>query len=215
VPEGAQGSGMLTIWGRPNSINVQKVLWLCGEIGLRYALVEAGGAFGGTGSSEYRRLNPNGLVPTIDDDGYVLWESNVILRYLATKHAAGTLYPQDLAARFEIEKWMDWHATTLWPALRPVFVGLIRTPPHQRDEPATAAAQTLTERAFSLLDQHLCGRAYVAGQHFTIADIPLGIATYRWSRLPVGRPALPDLARWQARLEERRAYRDYVALPLS
>ena len=129
---------MLTIWGRTNSINVQKVLWTCAELGLPFQRHDAGGAFGGTSTEAYRAMNPNGLVPTIEDDGFVLWESNVIVRYLATKHRAEALYPAELRARFDVERWMEWQTTTLWTALRPVFFGLIRTPPEQRDAAALA-----------------------------------------------------------------------------
>src|SRR5829696_9275573 len=124
---------MLTLWGRVNSINVQKVHWCLKELGLAYDRIEAGREFGVVDTPEYRRMNPNGLVPTIEDDGFVLWESNVIVRYLAARHGAGRLYPDDLRVRFDAERWMDWQATTLWPALRPVFIGLVRTPVAERD----------------------------------------------------------------------------------
>ncbi len=120
---------MLTIWGRSNSINVQKVLWCCSELGLAFRRLDAGGAFGGTDSPDYRERNPNGLVPTIEDDGFVLWESNVIVRYLATKHRAEALFPTDLRARSDVVRWLEWLATPLGPALRPLFFALIRTPP--------------------------------------------------------------------------------------
>ncbi len=206
---------MLTIWGRANSINVQKVLWLCGELGLPFRRIDAGREFGVSDTPEYRRLNPNGLVPTIVDDGFVLWESNVILRYLATKHEAEALYPSPLRSRFDVERWMDWQATTLWPALRPVFFALIRTPPDQRDWAAMQRAQSETERAFVLLDRHLSGQAFVAGNSFTIGDIPIGIATYRWFALDLLRPVLPNLERWHRTLQERPAFLEHVAGPLS
>ena len=132
---------MLTIWGRINSINVQKVLWCCAELGVAYERIDAGGSFGVSNTPEYLAMNPNGLVPTIKDDGFVLWESNVIVRYLAAKHGAGTLYPGDLRECAEADRWMDWQVTTLWMALRPLFFGYVRTPPEQRDAAALAAAQ--------------------------------------------------------------------------
>jgi glutathione S-transferase len=206
---------MLIIWGRANSINVQKVLWCCDELGLPFTRIDAGREFGGTDTPEYRRLNPNGLVPTIDDAGFVLWESNVIVRYLATKHRSESLYPSDLHKRFEVERWMDWHATTLWPAVRPIFFGLIRTPPERRDWAAIAKAQAEAERAFTLLNAHLSDRRFVTGETFTIADIPLGIATYRWGALDISRPSLPHVERWHGLLQERPAYQRYVLQPLS
>ena len=124
---------MLVIWGRNNSVNVQKVLWCCEEMAVGYERIDAGGAFGVVNTPPYRSLNPNGLVPTIDDDGFVLWESHAIVRYLAAKHAAGSLWPQDLKTRAEADRWMDWKHTTFWPAIRTLFMGLIRTAPEKRD----------------------------------------------------------------------------------
>jgi len=206
---------MLTIWGRENSINVQKVLWCCGELGLAFRRVDAGREFGINDSPEYRRLNPNGLVPTIEDDGFVLWESNVIVRYLAAKHGAHALYPTDLRSRFDVERWMDWQTTTLWPALRPTFFALVRTPVDQRDPAALEKSQQETERAFAILDGHLSTRSFVAGDAFTIGDIPIGLAAYRWFALEILRPGMPDLERWYRGIRERPAFQEHVAKPLS
>jgi glutathione S-transferase len=206
---------MLTIWGRTNSINVQKVLWACAEIGVPFRRHDAGGPFGGTDTEGYRAMNPNGLVPTIEDDGFVLWESNVILRYLATKHRAEALYPAEIRARFDAERWMEWQTTTLWPALRPVFFGLIRTPPEQRDPAALAQAEASAAKAFALLDRHLAGRAYLCGDAFTVADIPNGISAYRWYALDIARPTLPNVERWYRTISARAGFKEHVALPLS
>ncbi|WP_230534108.1 glutathione S-transferase family protein [Microvirga roseola] len=206
---------MLTIWGRKNSIKVQKVLWCCGEIGLNFRRIDAGREFGINDTPEFLQLNPNGLVPTIEDDGFVLWESNVIVRYLATKHRAHVLYPPDLRSRFDVERWMDWHATTLWPTLRPVFFGLIRTPPEQRDHAMLRKAQIGAEQAFGILVRHHSDRPYVTGETFTIGDIPLGIAAFRWYALDIARPVLPSLDAWYHRLRERPAFQANVAGPLS
>lgn len=206
---------MLTIWGRANSINVQKVLWCCGELSLPFRRVDAGGPFGRNDTPEYRRLNPNGLVPTIEDEGYVLWESNAIVRYLATKHEARGLFPPDLRTRFGIERWMDWHATTLWPALRPVFLTMVRTPPDQWDRATIEKGQREVERAFSILDHELSDRPFIAGSAFTIGDIPLGIAAYRWFALDLDRPRLPNVETWYARLHDRPAFQESVAQPLT
>jgi glutathione S-transferase len=156
---------MLVIWGRNSSVNVQKVLWCCEELALPYRRIDAGGAFGIVGTPEYRRLNPNGLVPTIDDDGFVLWESNAILRYLAAKHPAGTLWPADPAARAAGDQWMDWSATTFWPAIRPLFLGLIRTAPDKRDPKVLEDSRRATADALAILDAHLASRDYVAGKN--------------------------------------------------
>jgi glutathione S-transferase len=143
---------MLVIWGRNNSINVQKVLWCCEEISLPYERIDAGGAFGVVNTPQYRKLNPNGMIPTIVDDGFVLWESNAIVRYLAEKHGTGTLWPEDRKVRAEADKWMDWKQTTFWPALRPLFMGLIRTPPEKRDP---KALEHLRRATLTIVDAHL------------------------------------------------------------
>src|ERR687898_458673 len=186
----------LRIWGRSNSINVQKVLWCCGELDIRYQRVDVGGPFGGNKEPEYLRLNPNGLVPTISDGGFILWESNVIVRYLAAKHGHGTLHPADLRERAEADRWMDWQQTTLWAAMRPLFMGYIRTPEDQRDPAALAAAQRQSEHALTIFDRYLSDRAYVAGERFTMGDIPAGIAVYRWFAFPIERPDFPHVTRW-------------------
>jgi glutathione S-transferase len=117
--------------------------------------------------------------------------------------------------RFAVERWMDWHATTLWPALRPVFLTLVRTPPDQRDPGMLERAQEDTERAFLILEQELSGRPFVAGERFTIADIPIGIAAHRWFALEVARPPLPSLERWYGMVRDRPAFREHVGRPLS
>jgi glutathione S-transferase len=206
---------VLQIWGRSNSINVQKVLWCCGELDVSYHRVDIGGPFGGTGEPEYLRLNPNGLVPTISDGGFVLWESNVIVRYLAARHGTGTLYPENLAKRADADRWMDWQMGTLWANFRPAFVGLIRTPPEKRDHAYTAAVIRKTAENLTILDAHLAARDYVTGPAFTMADIPLGATAYRWFRLDIERPPMPNLEAWYERLCARAPYQATVMVPLS
>jgi glutathione S-transferase len=206
---------VLQIWGRSNSINVQKVLWCYGELDVSYYRVDIGGPFGGTGEPEYLRLNPNGLVPTISDGGFVLWESNVIVRYLAARHGTGTLYPENLAQRADADRWMDWQMGTLWANFRPAFVGLIRTPPEKRDHAYTAAAIRKTAENLAILDAHLAARDYVTGPAFTMADIPLGATAYRWFRLDIERPPMPNLEAWYERLCARAPYQSTVMVPLS
>ena len=206
---------MLRIWGRANSINVQKVLWCCEELDISYQRVDLGGPFGGNREPEYLRLNPNGLVPTISDDGFVLWESNAVVRYLAAKHGMGLLCPEGLAQRADADRWMDWQMGTLWASLRPAFIGLVRTPPHQRDRASIATAISKTADNLTILDTHLAGRDYVAGPAFTMADIPLGATAYRWFGLDIERPPMPDLEAWYERLCARAPYRANVMLPLS
>ena len=206
---------MLRIWGRSNSINVQKVLWCCGELDVPYHRVDVGGPFGGNREPEYLRLNPNGLVPTISDGGFVLWESNAIVRYLAARHGMGTLCPEDLAERADADRWMDWQLGTLWANFRPAFIGLIRTPPEKRDGASIATAIGKTARNLAILDAHLAGREYVTGPSLTMADIPLGVTAYRWFSLEIKRPPMANLEAWYERLCARSPYKATVMLPLS
>jgi glutathione S-transferase len=206
---------MLVIWGRNNSINVQKVLWCCDEVGVPYARKEAGMAFGVVNTPAYRNLNPNGLVPTIEDNGFVLWESNAIVRYLAAKHAAGSLWPEDLATRADADKWMDWSTTTFWPTIRALFMGLIRTPADQRDPKAMEESRLKTAEALVIVEAHLASRPYLAGDAFTMGDIVLGCGIWRWMAMPIERPKLPGVQRWFDNLARRPAYKKNVMLPLS
>ena len=206
---------MLKIWGRQNSINVQKVLWCCEELGLPFERVNVGGPFGGNDEPWYLALNPTGLVPTISDEGFVLWESNAIVRYLASRHGVGTLWPENPQARAEADQWIDFHTTTLWASLRPVFLGLVRTPPEKRDKALIEASRQKAEEAFAILDAHLNGRDYVGGSSPNMGDIPLGAAAYRWFELEIPRPSMPSLEAWYERLRSRPAYRTNVMLPFS
>jgi glutathione S-transferase len=206
---------MLVIWGRNNSVNVQKVLWCCEEIALGYKRIDAGGAFGVVDTPQYRRLNPNGLVPTIDDAGFVLWESKAIVRYLAAKHAAGSLWPEDVATRADSDRWMDWENTTFWPAIRPLFLGLIRTAPDKRDPQTLEQARLKSAEALRVLDAHLAAREYLAGPALTMGDIALGCGVWRWMALPIERPPLPHVQRWFDALARRPAYQKTVMLPLT
>ncbi|MEI7969196.1 MAG: glutathione S-transferase [Betaproteobacteria bacterium] len=203
------------VWGRANSVNVQKVLWICDELGLAHDRIDAGLAYGVVDTPEYRRLNPNGLVPTLEEDGFILWESNAIVRYLAATHAPGTLWPHDLRVRADADRWMSWQDSTFWPAIRPLFWNLIRTPPDQRDPEAMETSRLRTADAVALLDTHLTGRRFVAGDIFTAADIPIGCGIWRWFALPVERPAAPAVARWFEELSSRPSYRRTVMTPLS
>ena len=163
-------------------------------------------------------MNPNGVVPVIDDDGYALWESNAIVRYFAASHAAGTLYPTDAKARGEADRWMDWQATTIMPGMTTLFWGLIRTPPEKRDLAAIDAARPATAALWQRLDNHLATRPYVAGEAFTMGDIPVGALCYRWLNLPFRRddlPVLPHLQAWYDRLAQRPAYRKHVCIAMT
>ena len=204
----------MKIWGRANSINVMKVLWCADECGLKYERTDVGGPFGGNDQKWYLDMNPNGVVPTIDDGGRIIWESNSAVRYLAARHAAGTLWPTDPGLRSEADRWMDWQLTTLQPAISPVFWGLIRTPPERRDMAAITASAERLGQAMQILDRQLHGRPFVAGDRLTMGDVPVGCVCWRYANLDIARPALPAVDAYRQRLEARAAYRDNVMLPL-
>jgi len=206
---------MLKIWGRTNSINVQKAMWAVAELGLPHERIDAGGPFGGLDTPEYKAKNPNSRIPTIDDNGVIVWESNTIVRYLAARYGAGRLWPIEPAHRSEADRWMDWQQTTLAPDMFPVFWGLVRTPPEKRDTAAVKAAGERLAASWTMLDQLLASRAYVAGADFTMGDIPVGAAFWRYSKLDVAKPRLAHCDAWHQRLQERAPFRQHVALPLS
>jgi glutathione S-transferase len=206
---------MLKIWGRTNSSNVQKVLWCCAELGLQYERVDAGMQFGVNDTAEYKAMNPNALVPTIDDDGFVLWESHAIVRYLARTHGAGSLWPDDARVAADADRWMDWYHTTLWPSMGPVFWNLIRTAPEKRNMALVEENRKKLATSFGIVDAWLADRDYVAGSSFTMGDIPMGIAAWRWFELPIERPGLPNLERWYKRICERPAYAEHCMVTLT
>lgn len=207
---------MLKVWGRTSSVNVQKVLWCCEELGLPYERVgSAEGPAGGTDAPEYLSMNPNGLVPTVSDDGFTLWESNTIVRYLVHKYGTGTLVAEDPAGRALAEKWMDFQLGTLFPAFRAGFLGPTRTPPEERDPDAIAASLRETTRLLAVLDAHLEGEEFVAGEWFSVGDVALGPVVYRWLNIEIERPDLPNLERWHDRLTGRPAYRKTVMMRYS
>ena len=206
---------MLKIWGRNNSINVQKVLWAVDELGLKYEREDAGGAFGKTDTPEYLAMNPNSLVPTVRDGNNIMWESNSILRYLGATYGAGTLWPTDPGTRALADRWMDWQLSTISESMRVCFWGLVRTPPDKRDMAAITAAAKQAGALFGRLDGWLAGKKFVAGDNFTIGDIPVGCFAYRWNALPIERPSLPNLQAWYGRLRERAPYMKHVAVPMT
>jgi glutathione S-transferase len=210
----------MILWGRNTSSNVQKPMWLLEEIGISYERIDAGGPFGKNKDAAYLAMNPNGYVPTLVDGGFALWESNTITRYLASKYRAETLYPGDLKRRADIERWMDWGMSVLAESLSVAFMGIMRTPPEQRDMPAILKSYAKTEAAMRLLDAQLVDRDYVCGDDFTLADIATGINCYRWYNLPfetvgVQIPRLPNLETWYERLQTRPAYQKVVMITIT
>jgi glutathione S-transferase len=205
---------MLKIWGRRNSINVQKVMWAIGELGLAHEQVDAGGAFGGLDTEAFTELNPNRRVPVIDDGGTVVWESHAIVRYLASKYGSGSIWPEDPSLRARADMWTDWTLADLQPAfIGGVFWAFYRTPEAQRNWQTIRQGIARSAILFRLLDHHMEGRRFVAGDEFTFGDIPAGAQLYRYFELEIDRPALPNIEAWYERLKDRPAYREHVMVP--
>jgi glutathione S-transferase len=205
---------MLTVWGRKSSFNLQKVMWLIGELQIPHRHIEAGGQFGGLDAPAFRAMNPHGKVPVIDDDGTVVWESHAILRYLAARYGRGSFWDDDPAARSLSDRWMDWSHTTLQPDfLTGVFWGFYRTPEAQRDWPAIRNKIALCARHFARLDSHLSDRTFMLGDTLTLADIPIATSLYRYFNIDIGRPSVPNVEAWYTRLQDRSPYREHVMVP--
>ncbi len=194
---------MLRIWGRLTSVNVQKVVWCADELGLEYQRRDVGGKFGGNDTAEYLAMNPNGLVPVIEHDGLVLYESNAIVRYLCARHRSA-LFPEDLARRADVDRWMEWQSTNFTPAMGPAFWQLVRTPAEQRDAAATQASVEKSDKLAGVLDDHLASRQWLSGGAMSAADIVTACAAHRWLHLPgITRLPRPHLERWYAQLAAR------------
>jgi len=209
---------MIKIWGRNTSSNVQKAMWAVSELGLEHERIDIGGKFGMNKEPKYLAMNPNGLVPTLEeDDGFLLWESNSIVRYLAAKHdKSGALEPKGPKQRALASQWMDWQLSVVGPAITPAFWGLIRTPEDKRDMSAIKASQDKTVAAMQILDAQLGKTKFVAGDAFSYGDIPVGIMCYRYVQLVPDRPKTPNLDRWYAAVSARKAFQEQVGcIPLS
>jgi len=205
----------LRVWGHPRSINVQKVLWALDELGLDYERIDAGGSFGRVKDADYLTLNPNGLIPTLEDGSAVLWESNAIVRYLYTKYGTHPALPSDLGVRGRADGWTDWYATTFWANVRPLLVQLVRTPADQRDPKLVDSSLRAASAAAEILERELGKKPYLAGDHFTFGDIPVASASQRWFNLPVQRAKLPAFEAWYARVKERPGFKRWLDLPLA
>nr|WP_323782024.1 glutathione S-transferase family protein [Amylibacter sp.] len=203
------------VLGRPNSVNVQKVMWCLAELGLKADRYDVGGAFGGNDRPDYLLQNPNGKIPTLIDGDYVLWESNAIVRYLCDKSRSGSWYPDNAQKRGHANQWMDWYQTTLHRPMTTLFWQLVRTEPQLQDQGEINAAIAECSAYWAILDQHLEQRRYILGEHITMADIPLGCAAYRWHRMVFDRPDLPALKAWWTLISERSDYQKHVMLPLT
>jgi glutathione S-transferase len=206
---------MIKIWGRTDSSNVQKVLWCCSELGIEFERLDWGGKFGGNKDKDYLALNPNGLVPTMKDGDFVLWESNSIMRYLNAQYGNGRLLPSSPQGMANANRWMDWQLSTLNPAIVPLFWNLIRTPADKRDPKTIQNALEKTTAAWQIVENQLLQGPFVAGDQLSLGDIPVGVWAYRWFNLPIERPKLPNLENWYERLKQREPYQVHIMLPLT
>jgi glutathione S-transferase len=207
---------MLTVFGRRSSFNLQKVMWLVGELAIEHRHIEAGGQFGGLDTPQFVAMNPHGRVPVIDDGGTIVWESHAILRYLAARYGSGRFWSEDAGERSQADRWMDWSQTALQlDFLMGVFWGFFRTPEAERDWPAIRAKVARCAGHFRLLDQMLADRRFLGGDALTLADIPAGTCLYRYFELDIERPSVPNVEAWYGRLRERRAFREHVMVPFA
>ena len=194
---------------------MQKVVWCADELALDYERIDAGGAFGVVDTAAFKAMNPNAMIPVIEHDGFVLWESNAIVRYLAARFGEGSLMPTDAHTRASADRWMDWQTTSLQPQITPAFKQLFRTPDAQRDMAIVGASKIAIELKLDVLEAHLANHAYVAGEHFTMGDIPLGCSVDRWFKLPVAHKAHPNISRWYSQLRVRSGAQQVVVLAAS
>lgn len=204
---------MIKVWGRPDGSNVIKAMWCIGELGIEYDRIDWGGKFGGNDDPAYRAKNPNGRLPTIEEeDGWCVWESGAVIRYLSAKYSMGNLYPEDLRARADADRWMDWSSLNMAGFNGAYLDYFFRLPAEQRDIKKIEEAVKKATPWYDILDKHLADRDYVCGDNLTIGDIPAGALTHRWMTwTPKGlRPSHPNVEAWYARLCERPAYREHV-----
>jgi glutathione S-transferase len=207
----------ITIWGRANSVNVQKVLWCLSELDLAYERIDAGMAFGRNTEADYLAMNPNARVPTLVDGDFVLWESNSIMRYLALAYRQDSpIYPQAPKLRAGVDRWLDWTLSTMQPVDRPVFWALVRTPVEKRDMVAIQRDVDAEAVVWQVAEAQLATRRFIEGDAFTLADIAIGAYARRWLGVEgVSKPKLPHLDRWYAQLAERPGFQQFVAPPMS
>ncbi len=206
---------MLKIWGRSNSINVMKVMWCVEELDIAHQRIDAGMQHGVVGEDFYAKLNPNRQVPTIDDHGLNLWESNVIVRYLSAKYGSGSLSPVDIGERALADQWMDWQQTTVHPDITVIVWAVVRDLKENQDPEKLAAAASRLAKYWQVVDDHLADRDFLCGDHLTMADIPLGTAVWRWYKMETERPALANVEAWHDRLKQRAGFQQYVMQPLT
>lgn len=207
---------MLKIYGRRNAFNVQKVMWLIGELGIAHEHIPAGGKFGGLDTPEFLAMNPHGRVPVILDGKTAVWESHAILRYLAATYGQPQFWSDSAVIRSKADAWMDWSQTTLQPDfLTGIFWGFYRTPEAERNWPAIHASIENCTKHFLLLNNILKNQPFLCGETITLADITVGTTLYRYFELDIERPKIPNVEKWYQQLQQRPAYREHVMIPFA
>ena len=201
------------IWGRANAFNVQKAMWALAETGVAFERIDVGGGFGGLDAPEFRAMNPNGRIPVIADGEAVVWESNAVVRYLAARYAAGTLWPEDPGARSHADRWMDWYQNHLHRSFMDLFWGFVRMPERERNWPHLNGLIANCAQQMQVLDRHLGSQRFLGGDQFTMGDIPAGTCLYRYFEMDIERPDVPNVLRWYGELRARPAYAQHVAMP--
>lgn len=200
---------MITVYGRPDSSAVARVMWTLGELGVSHERIDWGGAHGGNDTAEYRAMNPAGRIPTVRfEDGTSLWESNTIIRHLCRTRGGAHLLPIEPYTGAKVEAWMDWSqafanaVSRLRKAYKPADATM--------DD--VAKAQASIRPVLEILNTQLNGKDHVAGNTFSCADISLGVWAHRlWRCPPECRLAdLPYLDAWIGRLQTRLAYQEHV-----
>jgi glutathione S-transferase len=210
------GKSLLKVWGRTTSVNVQKVMWTIAELGLPSTRIDAGGSFGKLDTPEFVALNPNRLIPVIEDGGFALWESGAIIRYLTRTYGSGSLMPADARDVARADQWIDWAASVLYPdIITNIFIGLVRTPAAQRNDAVIAQSIEGAGEKLQILNDVLGRHTYILGDTFTVADIPAGAMMFRYFALPIARPKLANVEAWYGRLSARSAYREHVMIDYS
>ncbi len=203
----------ITLFGRNSSCNVHKAAWALQEAGVAYEHIELGGDFGGLDDTRFRAMNPHGRVPVLKDNETIVWESDAIIRYVAAKYAGGTLWPEDPAERAVCDEWMCWTAASHYPDWIALFWKFVRKRPEERNQAEIDAHHQKCLRSFATLERRLAEVPYLAGERFTMADIPAGMTLYRWYEMEIERPRLANVEAWYSRLRERPAYLKAACVP--
>ncbi|CAM3189929.1 putative glutathione S-transferase with thioredoxin-like domain and glutathione S-transferase, C-terminal domain [Xenorhabdus nematophila ATCC 19061] len=206
---------MLTVWGRKNSSNVKKVLWCLEELNVPYQQVDIGGKFGKLNEPEYLRMNPNAVIPCLQEGDFILWESNVIVRYIAAKFGQDSLYPTDLQERASVEKWMDWVSCNMFPPIKQLMINVVRTPKDQQNPEIISQILSEIKSLLKMVDNTLGNQPYLSGDKFGMADIALAPLVYPWLNVEVERPSLPNLERWYQLLTKRPAFQKIVMIEIN